>query len=291
MNLTTNTTQPITRRRLLKLMLGGVATIGIPTLGGVGYVTLIEPNWPVLERVSVPLATLPADLDGFTIAQLSDLHRGPAVTSEDIARAMELALHQEPDMAVLTGDFVTGSAEYAVSCAKALASPGAVGDIVACLGNHDHWTNDTIVAGALTDAGVTVLRNSALYIAEGLWIAAVNDVWVRKADLEETLENVPDDATVMLLAHEPDFADVTAANGRVSLQLSGHSHGGQVRPPFVEAPLLPYLGRKYSAGLYRVGSLWLYVNRGVGLISPAVRFNCRPEVTLLTLRRAGLDQG
>ena len=86
-------------------------------------------------------------------------------------------------------------------------------------------------------------------------------------------------------AHEPDYADEVAADGRVSLQLSGHSHGGQVRLPFIGPPLLPYLGRKYPAGLYRVGGMWLYVNRGVGLISPPVRFNCRPEVTQLTLVR------
>jgi len=113
----------------------------------------------------------------------------------------------------------------------------------------------------------------------------VDDVWERHADLEKALKGVPTGATVVLLAHEPDYADEVAADGRVSLQLSGHSHGGQVRLPFIGPPFLPYLGRKYPAGLYRVGEMWLYVNRGVGLVRPAVRFNCRPEVTLLRLRQ------
>jgi predicted MPP superfamily phosphohydrolase len=87
----------------------------------------------------------------------------------------------------------------------------------------------------------------------------------------------------VLLAHEPDFAD-QAAGQNITLQLSGHSHGGQVRLPFVGAPILPYLARKYPYGLRRVGEMWLYTNRGVGLIAPPVRFLCRPEITLLRLQ-------
>ena len=158
--------------------------------------------------------------------------------------------------------------------------------MLACLGNHEHWTDADAVAGALADAGITVLRNAAQEIREGLWVAAVDDVWEQHADLEKALDKVPTGATIVLLAHEPDYADEVAADGRVSLQLSGHSHGGQVRLPFVGPPALPYLGRKYPAGLYRVGGTWLYVNRGVGALGPPVRFNCRPEVTLLTLRAA-----
>jgi len=298
----------ITRRRFLKWMLGSAATAGLSALGGVGYATLAEPHWLAVERVDVPLPGLPASLDGFTIAQLSDLHRGPEVAQEGITQAVKLALRQEADLVVLTGDYVSRSAEYAPSCAKALSPLAASGkyapsrfggaggkalplvrragggNVLACLGNHDHWTDADAVAGALTDAGLTVLRNAAREVADGLWVAAVDDVWERQADLGKALEGVSAGATVVLLAHEPDYADEVAADGRVSLQLSGHSHGGQVRLPFIGAPFLPYLGRKYPAGLYRVGGMRLYVNRGVGLISPAVRFNCRPEVTLLTLR-------
>jgi predicted MPP superfamily phosphohydrolase len=231
--------------------------------------------------------------------QLSDLHRGPKVTQEQVSQAMELALRQEAHLVVLTGDYVSVSAEYAPSCAESLssltASSGAApprfggaggGNVLACLGNHDHWTDADVVAGALTDVGITVLRNAAREVADGLWVAAVDDVWERYADLEKALEEVPAGVTVVLLAHEPDYADEVAADGRVSLQLSGHSHGGQVRLPFAGPLILPYLGRKYPTGLYRVGKMWLYVNRGVGLIGPAVRFNCRPEVTVLRLRYA-----
>ena len=285
----------ITRRRFLKLMLGSTTAAGLSTLGGVGYARLVEPHWLAVERVDVPIPDLPASLDGFTIVQLSDLHRGPKVTQEQVAQAVELALQQEAhcsversrrSLVVLTGDYVSVSAEYAVSCAESLSPLAASGDVLACLGNHDHWTDANTVARSLTDAGITVLRNAAREVVDGLWVAAVDDVRERYADLEKALEGVPAGVTVVLLAHEPDYADEVAADGRVSLQLSGHSHGGQVRLPLAGPLILPYLGRKYPAGLYRVGDMWLYVNRGVGLIGPAVRFNCRPEVTVLRLRYA-----
>jgi hypothetical protein len=139
----------------------------------------------------------------------------------------------------------------------------------------------------LTEAGITVLRNAAREVEAGLWVAGVDDVWEQHADLDDALAGVPAGAAVVLLAHEPDYADTVAADGRVGLQISGHSHGGQVRWPLFGPPILPYLATKYYTGQYQVGDMWLYVNRGVGLISPAVRFNCRPEVTFLTLRRAG----
>jgi predicted MPP superfamily phosphohydrolase len=278
-------------------MLGSTATVGLSALGGAGYSTLVEPSWLAVKRVDVPLPGLPVNLDGFTIAQLSDLHRGPWVTQEDIAQAVELALRQDANLVVLTGDYVSRSAQYAPSCAEALSPLAASGEespprfggagggnVLACLGNHDHWTDAVAVAGALTDAGITVLRNAAREVADGLWVAAVDDVWEEHADLEKALEGIPAAAAVVLLAHEPDYADEAAADGRVSLQLSGHSHGGQVRLPLVGPPVLPHLAHKYHAGLYQVSGMWLYVNRGVGLITPPVRFNCRPEVTLLTLR-------
>jgi predicted MPP superfamily phosphohydrolase len=187
---------------------------------------------------------------------------------------------------VLTGDYVSRSAEYASSCAQSLSPLVVRHRTLACLGNHDHWTDAERVAGALADAGVTVLRNAAREMADGLWVAAVDDVWEGHADLEGALQEIPDGATAVLLAHEPDYADRVAADGRVGLQLSGHSHGGQVWLPFIGPPFLPYLARKYPRGLYSVGGMRLYVNRGVGLIAPAVRFNCRPEVAALTLRSA-----
>jgi predicted MPP superfamily phosphohydrolase len=273
----------VSRRRFLRWSLGAAISV---CGGGPAYTFLVEPRWLALERVEIALEGLPPQLDGLRLTFLSDLHRGPQIEREYIARAVDLARQAGGDLVLLGGDYVTKSAGFASSCAEELARLRAPAGVYACLGNHDHWTDADAVAGALVRAGVRVLRNEGLEVADGLWLAAVDDVWERRADLDAALAGVPPGVTAVLLAHEPDFADVTAADGRVALQLSGHSHGGQVHLPFLGSPILPYLAQRYPAGLYHVGRMRLYVTRGVGLVAPAVRFNCRPEVTLLTLRAA-----
>jgi predicted MPP superfamily phosphohydrolase len=252
--------------------------------------------------VDVPIRGLPAPLQGFTIAQLSDFHVGPYVKAEDVHRAVEMANKLCPDLIVLTGDYVSESAQHSAACAGELAALKAEHGVHAILGNHDFWTDADAVAASLRQAGLDVLRNEhrrlkvggadpSLRLRSGqatgsghsLWLAGIEDVWSGKPDLEAALDGVPQKATTVLLVHEPDFADqITRHN--VSLQLSGHSHGGQVRLPFVGAPILPYLARRYPYGLRRVGEMWLYTNRGIGLIAPPVRFLCRPEITLLRLQ-------
>jgi predicted MPP superfamily phosphohydrolase len=102
--------------------------------------------------------------------------------------------------------------------------------------------------------------------------------------LNSVIEALPSDGAAILLAHEPDFADESARSGRFDLQVSGHSHGGQVAIPFFGPPVLPYLGRKYPAGLYKVGNMFQYTNRGVGMARLPFRFNCPPEITIFTLK-------
>jgi predicted MPP superfamily phosphohydrolase len=157
--------------------------------------------------------------------------------------------------------------------------------MVAILGNHDHWNGADIVAGALVDRGIRLLRNESFAFERGhdrLWISGVDDVLENEHDLPKTLAAVPETEATVLLAHEPDFAD-DVAGFPVDLQLSGHSHGGQVRIPGLGPIVLPPLARKYHTGLNRVGRLQVYTSRGLGVINPPVRLNCRPEVTLLTL--------
>jgi predicted MPP superfamily phosphohydrolase len=247
------------------------------------YATLVEPRWLALERVTIPVAGLPSQAEDLQMVLLSDFHLGPDVDQEHVARAVRLALQVAPDLILIAGDFVS-RAQAIPACAEEVSRLRAPGGVFACLGNHDHWTAPDQVAAAMTGAGVAVLRNRAVELLDGLWLAGVDDVWEQRADLDAALSDVPSHAQVTLLAHEPEFADAVAADGRVALQLSGHTHGGQVCLPLLGPPILPYLGRRYPAGHYHVGRLQLYVTRGVGLISPPVRFNCRPEVTLIELR-------
>jgi hypothetical protein len=149
------------------------------------------------------------------------------------------------------------------------------------------------VERSLSQAGVEVLRNSVKTIQRGgakLNIAAVDDVRQKMDRLDQVLEMLPEEGAAILLAHEPDFADVSSLTGRFDLQISGHSHGGQIVLPIIGPPLLPAMGRKYPSGLYYVNNMLLYTNRGIGVTTINARFNCRPEITLFTLyARAGLS--
>jgi predicted MPP superfamily phosphohydrolase len=169
-----------------------------------------------------------------------------------------------------------------------LASLNAKYGIFAVLGNHDLWTDAVVVRAGLEREGVPVLVNQGVTLSVGrdnIYLAGLDDAWSGQPDLSAALDGSATDIPVILLAHEPDVADISALDGRVSLQLSGHSHGGQVRLPGVGAPILPYLGQKYEQGVYRVNNMWVYTNRGLGVIPPPVRLNCPPEITEITLVR------
>jgi predicted MPP superfamily phosphohydrolase len=134
----------------------------------------------------------------------------------------------------------------------------------------------------LTNTIFTISREG-----ESLHLCGVDDVWEGDVQLDSVLGQLPEAGSAILLAHEPDFADESAATGRFDLQLSGHSHGGQVVIPFFGPPILPYLGRKYPIGLYKVGDMLHYTNRGVGMARLPIRLNCPPEITIFTLDTIG----
>ena len=118
------------------------------------------------------------------------------------------------------------------------------------------------------------------------YLAGMDDGWSGKPDMKLSLENAPANTPVVLLLHEPDLVDETSLDPRIALQLSGHTHGGQVLMPGKPPIVTPHLGKKYNQGLFRVNDTWLYTNRGLGVISVPLRYNCPPEITLLTLTRA-----
>jgi uncharacterized protein len=260
--------------------------------GGVAW-GASEKQHPTVYRVTVPLSGLPPAFDGFTICQLSDMHRSWTVPESLIRRGAALANSLHADMIVLTGDFVTNSLAAAKSCAAALSELRAPHGVYGVLGNHDHWTRDPDgVSAELERVGVKMLTNRSTRLTAGganAWVCGVDSVWGGGADLDRALADVPEKDFRFLLCHEPDFADEAAARG-IPLTLSGHTHGGQVALPGRRALVSPKHGRKYIAGLQRVenSTSWVYTNVGLGVIAPPIRINCPPEVTLMTLvRREG----
>lgn len=270
------------------MSLYGALGVSGAALGGTVYTTHIEPTWLDVTRVPLVVPGLAPVFDGYTIAQISDIHLGDWMNRARLREVIDVVLAQAPDLAVVTGDFVSylDEAVYAAIAEEFVRLRGADGGI-AILGNHDHWTDAPTVSAAVRESGLVLLRNRHRVIkraGKALYIAGVDDIWEEHHDLDAALDGVPAGAPLVLLAHEPDYADEVAEDGRVHVQLSGHSHGGQVRLPFVGGFVLPYLGEKYKHGYYRVGDMHLYTNVGVGMIRPAVRLLCRPEITLVTLR-------
>jgi hypothetical protein len=278
----------------------GAAGAAMGALAVAGDGTIFEANRPQLTSIEVPLSRLAESWDGFRIAQLSDFHYDEYFSVEPLRKAIDIVNRLQPDLVVLTGDFVTSpvrkprrlvAAQVAKAiepCVQLLVQLRARSGILAALGNHDVVTDPAHITAVLQSHAIPVLRNrSVSFEREGkrLWLSGVDDVLEGKPNLELALRGIPPDEPVVLLAHEPDWADYVAHHA-VDLQLSGHSHGGQIRIPLIGAPYLPQLARKYPWGLRRIGPLALYTNAGIGTIWVPMRLNCPPEVTLVMLRAA-----
>lgn len=240
-----------------------------------------------IQELHLELPRLAPEFSGLRIAQISDIHIGTWINAPQLRQAVDLVNSLSPDVIALTGDFVTFEPHRFVSSLTAELSrlnPRLVS--LAILGNHDHWTDPDIVRLALTHARIIDLSNNVYTIQDGdacLHFGGVDDYMNNCDRLDLVLKQIPETGAAILLAHEPDFADISAATGRFDLQLSGHAHGGQVNLPVIGPPFLPNYGKKYYSGLYQVGSMLQYTNRGLGTAELQVRFNCRPEITLITL--------
>jgi predicted MPP superfamily phosphohydrolase len=282
-----NLQRPLTRRQLLKragLLAAGAVLAG----GGWEYASAVEPSWLDIQPVTLTLPRLQRAFDGYRVVQFSDIHMSEWMTRARLAEVVRAVNAQGADLIVMTGDFVSNlSDEIAQDLIDVLGTLQAPDGAVAVLGNHDHWNDAGVIHQVIKESGMVDLTNTVHTLDRGgvpLHLAGVDDIWERHNRLDDVLAQLPKDGAAVLLAHEPDFADTSAATGRFDLQLSGHSHGGQVIMPLVGPIHLPYLGQKYPLGHYQVGTMIQYTNRGVGMIQPRVRFNCRPEITVFTLR-------
>ncbi|WP_298612085.1 metallophosphoesterase [uncultured Thiothrix sp.] len=245
-----------------------------------------EIRWLVEEFTEIPIAHLPPSLEGFTIVQLTDLHLRPFTQLEHIERAVVRANLLKPDLVVLTGDYVWHDEQDILDLAPALAKLNARFGLFAVLGNHDIKANAALITQTFERNGIKVLCNQGLDIQVGhycLHLAGIDDGWLGKPDIKATLAEHQGNIPVVLLAHEPDMIDWYANDTRISLQLSGHTHGGQVQVKPGKPFIRPYLGKKYVQGLHRVNQSWVYTSRGIGTTGLPIRRNCAPEITHLTL--------
>ncbi|HSH03107.1 MAG TPA: metallophosphoesterase [Anaerolineae bacterium] len=271
-----------TRRRFLQGLGAAAAAAG----GGAWYTFVFEPGNLTVEEVVVTIPGLATGLEGTRIGLLSDFHLYPFIDVPHVEKAVALMNGLDVDVVALTGDFVLERAEAIFDLGPVLAGLRARQGVFAVLGNHDYWTNAAVVRQGLAEVGIEELNNRGVALpvnGERLFLAGVDDGWSGRPDLGAAVAEVEAGDGVILLSHEPDLADEYGRLGVVDLQLSGHSHGGQVRVPGGGALLLPYLGQKYDMGLYGAEGVQVYTTRGVGMVGPPGRFNCPPEVTVLTL--------
>lgn len=285
----------LTRREFLRVLRVAAIDIGVVIAGGAAWGYFIEPAAPQVEIVSLRLPRLASAFSGMRIAQISDIHMGGWMNTERLTHVVELMTEQNPDILLLTGDFLIGhnfdsnSEQQLQELINVLAPVTRTVPTFGILGNHDYWTDHRAVREMLVSCGVQELSNSVFTLSRGnetLHICGVDDVWEGHARLDEVIDGLKDDSAAILLAHEPDFADVSAETSRFDLQVSGHSHGGQIVLPFIGPPILPHLGQKYPSGLYQVENMLQYTNRGVGMARLPVRFNCPPEITIFHLQGA-----
>ncbi|MGH9333836.1 MAG: metallophosphoesterase [Vicinamibacteria bacterium] len=251
-----------------------------------------EPSSLEINRYPLSIPEWPKEQDGLRIALLSDLHVGSPLNGVDRLEEVVARVNEdEPHLVLLAGDYVIGGIwggefvppEKTAAILRKLRAPLGV---YAVLGNHDWWFDGSRVKDAFTSEGITVLDDESLLIQEAghdFWLVGLGDLWEAKPNVESALANVPENAPIVAFTHNPDlFPDIPA---RVSLTLAGHTHGGQVKIPFVGTPVVPsHFGDRYARGWIVEDGRHLFVTSGVGTSILPVRFGVTPEIALLELR-------
>jgi hypothetical protein len=241
---------------------------------------------PVLERHAVEVVRVKIHLGlpkSLTAAVLSDIHFDPLYETDYLEAVVDRTNQLSPDLILYTGDFFSRSAERLGDLLAVLRKAEPHLGRFAVLGNHDHKAGADPVSAAFARWDIPILRNRSVPLpgCDGWQLTGLESYWSGSPNLTPITES-PRDSRHIVLAHEPDSFDLHT-DARIALQLSGHTHGGQVRVPLLGAICLPKWGKKYQAGLYTDGDRQLYVNRGIGTVDEHLRWNCRPVITLLTL--------
>ena len=265
-----------------------VALAAVAGAGLAAYAGWVEPRRLVVRELELTLPRWPASLAGLRAGVMSDLHAGvPHVKLDAIRRAVDELNAREPDVHLLLGDYLDASQPWRrriapERVAEELARLRSPRGTVAVIGNHDWRNSGDRMWRALEAVGITVLEDRAVK-RDGFWVAGLADLRHRRPDIGRALRDVPAGAPVLMLSHDPDlFPGVPT---RVSLTLSGHTHGGQVAIPFLRRPMLPsYYGERYARGHIVEHGRHLLVTSGIGTSGLPLRFLAPPEVYVLTLR-------
>ncbi|BDD03784.1 metallophosphoesterase [Aureibacter tunicatorum] len=278
------------RRRFIRNSIG--ATLGTGAMAGI-YTWQIEPFWVEFVRVKMPIRNLPSELEGKTLMQISDVHVGDRFDYQYIIDSFEEAKKFKPEFVAYTGDFVSYENEKQIGQLEEVMKHAVLGKYgtVGVLGNHDYGDNwaEQDVADAITSvlggAGIQILSNTKQQF-NGLNFIGFDDYWGLNFSPQFAMENYDDKQANIVLCHNPDVCDLDVWEDYDGWILSGHTHGGQCKPPFLNPPLLPVVNKNYTSGKIDLSNgRSLYINRAIGHLWQ-VRFNVRPEVTIFELQKA-----
>lgn len=258
-------------------------------VGVLGYTRYVEPEWLEITHHDLPIRNLPTSLVGKRLVQLSDIHVGPNVNDGYVLETFRRVSTLKPDLVMYTGDFTSlhkGMYEHAERAYSEMPK-GALGTF-ASLGNHDYgynWSHPedaSRMAAILRNLGASVLVNE-IAVVNGLQVVGMGDLWGGAFRPEQALAKLAPDAPMIAMSHNPDTVDADTWRPFRGWILSGHTHGGQCKPPFLPPPMLPVRNKRYTSGEFALNNQRrMYISRGVGTVLP-VRFNVRPEVTVFTL--------
>ena len=273
--------QKMTRRSVI-----GLAGIGVPSAI---WASGIEPNLLSITRKNLVLPRWPKSLDGFRIAQITDVHYRPGTDEELIAKLRKALEAEEPDCIAITGDFVINDPSSLAEFARALRGISAAHGIFASPGNHDRWhCTVSNIKKEFESIGISYLQNNGSNInikGEKIFINGLDSVWAGLPAPNRAWNGHQKNTPVISMVHEPDFFDELHTTKPLDLQLSGHTHGGQCRLPLINyTPAKVKFGRNYIYGHFKNDRSQLFVGRGIGTVGLRVRFACRPELVILTLR-------
>ena len=292
------------RRAFMTNAAFGAASIG--AIATPGYATLVEP-WSIkVRKYSIPIKDLDPAFDGLKLVQLADTHLGPRIPASFVKQAVDLVLAQRPDLVLLTGDHVhhgVDEIDRAAELCKPLVEHASIG-VVGVLGNHDWWVDGHRMSSTLRDQGVRMIDNDRVWLDAktrsiqshnpgmgSLALVGIGDLTDGVVDIDRAFRGVDVRSSCVVLAHNPDTAELGAliepGSPRVDLMCSGHTHGGQIKIPFIGTPIVPSrFGSKYAGGLVEGPAFRVHISRGVGMSLLPVRFGVPPEISVLTLTRA-----
>lgn len=252
------------------------------------YARLLEPYNYWISETDIFIRDLPGRFEGFRITQLTDVHHSRILGLGEVRRVVGLAQQTKPDMFVLTGDYTTSYRRFIEPCAETLSALNAPEGVWAVLGNHDHYTDPELTTRALERRRMAVLNNAHTTIRRGpdsIQLSGIDDWTWNAVDWARAFSGLNTNTPTILLSHQPGVLDLDETH-KVSLILSGHTHGGQVDLPLLGAPArFATKDLKYARGLFQSGDTQLYVSSGTGVIGLPVRFGVRPEIAVLRLKR------